>query len=250
MRLFAGSARLFFSEETPKIVSPLYFGNGPWSCINQYCQHYNMPCISYCRRKLCHSTKTFVGEFECLHCGMTYIHRCNIDSGAIVEKYKVKKRGDVWKRGYLDSVQKNQVQKSVGRSKYYQQSQGTVSLNVRKERQNLSWFRSVINLYQLMKNYNEVARELNINNRLVKKIVEYYEANGRSVEAFKALSYCDEHTSWKLENLKSKILELLHNNPEWNRTRLMSSIGQNSYDFLLKADNDWAEEYLPPKQMK
>lgn len=110
MRLFAGSVKDFLNAEVPSITSPIYFGNGPWICINKYCKGFNKSVIRKCRRHFCHTTKTFIGQFECLSCGGVYINRCNVKTVEMLEEYKVVKMGDIWKSGYLEDLLTKKVQ--------------------------------------------------------------------------------------------------------------------------------------------
>jgi len=243
MRLFAGDAKKFINDDPPRVSTPIYFGNGPWSCINHYCKFYNIPNVTHCERKYCHTTKTFVGQFECAACGQIYINRSNT-TGSIIEQQKVVKRGSVWKGQYLTEVHSKQLHGTRGRIKYYTQTHGKHVINVRKQEQSLEWFGLIIEQYQESNNYNQVARSMKIGNRLVKKLVSFYREHGENIEAFRMLPYCDAHTSWKLENLKANVDALLQEKGELTRTQIMKAIGQKSYDFLLAHDAEWVNQSL------
>ncbi|CAM3892218.1 MULTISPECIES: TnsD family Tn7-like transposition protein [Paenibacillus] len=74
MRFLYGSAEGFINYELPVLESPLYWGHGPWECINPFCESFNVGVITRCRTDFSShkGRKRLYASFICPNCGCKY----------------------------------------------------------------------------------------------------------------------------------------------------------------------------------
>ncbi|MDQ0888524.1 hypothetical protein QFZ81_003612 [Paenibacillus sp. V4I9] len=247
MRIFAGSCLNFIkSNNVPQISTLIPFGNGPWICINEVCSSYGENAIKYCIRRYCHTTKRYVGTFKCAICDLTYVKGFK-DGEEIANSTTIIKVGDSWKRHYFKKNQTD-ITRTIGKTKNYRKSIDFKNINLRKNSKDLQWFKSLIEIFEECRNYNEVSRRLGIENHLVKRYVNLYYKNN-TFEIFRTLRVCKEYSEWWLGVQKEKVRKLRENHPEINRTKIIEILGSHVYKKILTLDPEWALENLPTKKI-
>ncbi len=92
MRFLLGSAEKFIEYETPQLASPVYWGHGPWACINPLCSQFNDPVITRCSKRVSKVEygKKLFATFKCPMCGYTF----RINAGA--DKAYTIDHGELW----------------------------------------------------------------------------------------------------------------------------------------------------------
>ncbi|CAH1057604.1 TnsD family transposase [Paenibacillus pseudetheri] len=99
MRFLCGSCEEFINYEVPSLNCPIYWGNGPWDCINPLCPDYNEKVIKYCKKMINKNKKEkpLHASFICPTCGCKYV----IDAGE--SKTRVVNNGDLWRKALTDA---------------------------------------------------------------------------------------------------------------------------------------------------
>lgn len=93
MRFLCDSCEEFINYEVPSLNCPIYWGHGPWNCINSFCPDYNKKVIKYCKKEFnkYKKEKPLHASFICPTCGCKYV----IDAGE--NKERVVHKGDLWR---------------------------------------------------------------------------------------------------------------------------------------------------------
>jgi hypothetical protein len=195
------------------------FGDGPWPCLNNVCQHFKQPVI-----KECHITphpkkrSDPVGTFQCI-CGYTY------------------------SRKGPDTCAEDQFRKSPHKTVYGPLWESTL---VRL------WNDEAINLRQ-------IARRLGVQDIFVKRQAALLELTFPRVGSEKSTQLTSNLLYYRLnsnpetkkhntlENHQKKFLEVRKEHPLASRSKL-EEICSYTYDWLRRNCPDWLETHSPPSR--
>jgi len=117
MRFLLGSCKNFLSYEVPALYSPVYWGHGPWECINPLCPKYKERIITTCNK---HTTgkALLYATFVCPICCCAYMINAGsettriIDRGSLFKEKVISAENSPEKLRQIEKVISNRISQS------------------------------------------------------------------------------------------------------------------------------------------
>jgi transposase-like protein len=116
MRFLCGSCENFLDYKIPVLDCPIYWGHGPWNCINPLCPNFNEKVISRCKKRIgkINYGRLLHASFECPTCGYQYV----INAGESIAH--VTNHGDLWRETMIKAASSDQqiseIAQKIGKS--------------------------------------------------------------------------------------------------------------------------------------
>jgi hypothetical protein len=259
--LFAGSIEGFIEDKLPEISLEVPFGVGPWPCKNDLCsKHEDNEKIVHCIKKYNRKIKAVVGKFNCPECGMVYHLAYSLEQRTVTDSsFKIVSRGELW-ANHISNITKSKTKlelKNLGinrkikeRMKKALSEKNLVFKNKGTIYRNKEWFEQLILLHKQNMPITIMRKELKSCSTTIKKYIKLFKDQGETMDAFSTLRYSNEHRLDRLEQIKNKVLKLLDQNPELNRSRIREFLGEADYIFIRQNDKGWIEKIIPLNEQR